>query len=163
MNIASNISSAIFALPSPFELVPNTISNKIIIKIFNNVFFRAIEDGDLNFLENNWVLIEVTDIKLSFSLGLKSGRLVYNQQRQQTNLHISAESCDFLAMVTRKTDPDTLFFQRKIKMQGSTELGLYVKNFLDAFDVESHWVSLRTDQVLQKTYPVLSKILCKDG
>ncbi len=107
------------------------------------------------------MLIEVTDIKLSFSLGLKSGKLIYNQQRQPTNLHISAKSYDFLAMVTRKTDPDTLFFQRKIKMQGSTELGLYVKNFLDAFDVESHWVSLRTDQVLQKTYPVLSKILCR--
>ncbi len=66
-------------------------------------------------------------------------------------------------MVTKQKDPDTLFFQRKIKMQGSTELGLYVKNFLDGFDVESHWFSHKTDQVLQKSYPLLKTIFCQNS
>ena len=87
--------------------------------------------------------------------------LIVGDNQQEYDLCISAKACHFLSMVAKKKDPDTLFFQRKIKMQGSTELGLYVKNFLDAFEVESHWFSYRTEQVLQKSYPLLEKLFCK--
>ncbi|MGB7997639.1 MAG: SCP2 sterol-binding domain-containing protein, partial [Photobacterium halotolerans] len=45
----------------------------------------------------------------------------------------------------RKVDPDTLFFQRRLTMQGDTELGLAVKNLLDSLDLDSlpkslHWL-----------------------
>ncbi len=35
----------------------------------------------------------------------------------------------FLSLV-----PIILFFQRRLRMAGDTELGLYLKNFLDAFE-----------------------------
>jgi predicted lipid carrier protein YhbT len=161
MNIVSKPFNGLL-LQSPFALIPKNISNKIIVMVFNQIFAQSIKDGDLDFLKGNWVLIEVTDISLSFSLGLKSGQLIHNQNRQVTSLRISAKTCDFLDMVCRKKDPDTLFFQRKIKMQGSTELGLYVKNFLDAFDVESHWASFRADQALQNSYPLLKNLFCNN-
>ncbi len=47
---------------------------------------------------------------------------------------ISASSRDFLALLTRDEDPDTLFFSRRLRMEGDTELGLLVKNTLDGID-----------------------------
>jgi predicted lipid carrier protein YhbT len=35
----------------------------------------------------------------------------------------------------RKEDPDTLFFSRRLLMEGDTELGLLVKNTLDALEL----------------------------
>lgn len=37
----------------------------------------------------------------------------------------------------RKEDPDTLFFQRRLQIEGDTELGLYVKNLMDAIELDS--------------------------
>ncbi len=163
MDAAIKQNKGIFSFPSPFSFIPNKISNKVIVSIFNQVFSQSLKEGELDFLQENWVLIEITDINLSFSLGLENNQLTYNQYNQPVDLSISAKSCDFLDMVSKQKDPDTLFFQRKIKMQGSTELGLFVKNFLDAFDVDSNWVSQKTDRILQTTYPLLSKLLCKNN
>ena len=161
MDIVNKQDDRLFFLPSPFSLVPNKVNNAIIASVFNQIFAQAAKQGDLDFLEGNKVLIKVIDIDLSFTLGLESGRLIGNPRTHKDSLQISANSCDFLDMVSKKKDPDTLFFQRKIKMQGSTELGLFVKNFLDAFEVESHWISAKVEKILQTSYPLLSKLLCK--
>ena len=39
-----------------------------------------------------------------------------------------------LALALRREDPDTLFFKRRLVMTGDTDLGLVVKNALDAID-----------------------------
>lgn len=46
-------------------------------------------------------------------------------------------------IAARKEDPDTLFFQRRLRIEGDTELGLYVKNLMDAIDLESMPTLLR--------------------
>ncbi|WP_341646222.1 ubiquinone anaerobic biosynthesis accessory factor UbiT [Thauera sp. SDU_THAU2] len=50
------------------------------------------------------------------------------------DLVISATTRDFIALALREEDPDTLFFSRRLRMEGDTELGLLVKNTLDAVD-----------------------------
>lgn len=50
----------------------------------------------------------------------------------------SASAFDFYLMVRRLEDPDTLFFNRRLKIEGDTELGLVVKNALDGVD----WLAL---------------------
>ncbi len=50
---------------------------------------------------------------------------------------------DFLLLAARREDADTLFFQRRLRMSGDTELGLYLKNFLDAFEPPARWAPLR--------------------
>jgi predicted lipid carrier protein YhbT len=40
----------------------------------------------------------------------------------------------FMQMVARQEDPDTLFFNRELSIEGDTELGLVVKNMLDAVE-----------------------------
>jgi predicted lipid carrier protein YhbT len=47
-----------------------------------------------------------------------------------------------MLLAARREDADTLFFQRRLRMSGDTELGLYLKNFLDAFEPPARWVPL---------------------
>ena len=49
-------------------------------------------------------------------------------------------SSDLLALASRAEDPDTLFFQRRLALEGDTAIGLRVKNLLDAldFDLDAH-------------------------
>lgn len=50
------------------------------------------------------------------------------------DLSIAASVRDFLALGLREEDPDTLFFARRLEIEGDTELGLTVKNLLDGID-----------------------------
>ncbi|MCF8177559.1 MAG: SCP2 sterol-binding domain-containing protein [Sulfuritalea sp.] len=50
------------------------------------------------------------------------------------DLHFTARLSAFLQMVSRQEDPDTLFFNRTLSIEGDTELGLRVKNMLDALE-----------------------------
>lgn len=49
-------------------------------------------------------------------------------------LELRAAMADFVALASAREDADTLFFQRRLKIEGDTELGLVVKNWLDASD-----------------------------
>jgi O2-independent ubiquinone biosynthesis accessory factor UbiT len=53
------------------------------------------------------------------------------------DLTISATARDFLLLLGRREDPDTLFFSRRLVSEGDTELGLLVKNLLDSLDPEA--------------------------
>jgi predicted lipid carrier protein YhbT len=47
-------------------------------------------------------------------------------------LELGATMADLLSLMRADTDADTLFFQRRLRISGDTELGLIVKNWLDA-------------------------------
>ncbi len=53
------------------------------------------------------------------------------------DLTLAATAQDFLALALRREDPDTLFFARRLAMEGDTELGLLVKNTLDTLGPET--------------------------
>ncbi|TXF11737.1 ubiquinone anaerobic biosynthesis accessory factor UbiT [Pelomicrobium methylotrophicum] len=56
------------------------------------------------------------------------------------DLAVSASVADFLRLLLREDDPDTLFFSRRLLLEGDTELGLQVKNALAAVDWPPPWV-----------------------
>jgi predicted lipid carrier protein YhbT len=43
---------------------------------------------------------------------------------------------DFWLMASGGEDPDTLFFQRRLAIEGDTECGLILKNLLDALEYD---------------------------
>jgi predicted lipid carrier protein YhbT len=45
---------------------------------------------------------------------------------------VRASLGDYFALALRREDPDTLFFTRRLVIEGDTELGLEIKNALDA-------------------------------
>ena len=46
-------------------------------------------------------------------------------------------AADFARLALRLEDPDTLFFNRRLLIEGDTDLGLTVKNMLDAVELET--------------------------
>ncbi|HYG45467.1 MAG TPA: SCP2 sterol-binding domain-containing protein [Bordetella sp.] len=50
----------------------------------------------------------------------------------EVDLELGASLGDFVALMRGTSDADTLFFQRRLRVAGDTELGLVVKNWLDA-------------------------------
>ncbi len=48
------------------------------------------------------------------------------------DITLTATAQDFLEIALGREDPDTLFFNRRLVMEGDTELALLVKNHLDA-------------------------------
>ena len=60
------------------------------------------------------------------------------------DVRIHGDLDDFLALASRREDPDTLFFARRLSIEGDTELGLAIKNLLDSldFDLGKHFSSV---------------------
>ena len=133
----SPILPSIFGLP--LKLVPESVSMSVFARALNALFKQEIADGELDFMEDKIVGIKVSDALLSFSFTLKSEQFVACHQRVKPDLVIEGSVYHFLLLASRREDPDTLFFNRKLKLSGDTELGLYVKNFLDAVDVTERW------------------------
>lgn len=78
--------------------------------------------------------LRVTDAGIVFDYMWRGGRFVALRPGARADLEIAASARDFLALARREEDPDTLFFSRRLAMEGDTELGLLVKNTLDAID-----------------------------
>lgn len=79
--------------------------------------------------------IHVRDARLSFDFSFDGTRFVPLRRQPRPDLTISASGPDFLRIARREEDPDTLFFSRRLSMEGDTELGLVVKNTLDALEL----------------------------
>ena len=54
--------------------------------------------------------------------------------RREPDLAFAAHLSAYLQLLSRQEDPDTLFFNRELEITGDTELGLIVKNMLDAVE-----------------------------
>lgn len=79
--------------------------------------------------------ITVEDLGLRSSFVVRDGafRPLWNRgSTGAAELELGAKLADFLALMREETDADTLFFQRRLRIAGDTELGLIVKNWLDA-------------------------------
>lgn len=79
--------------------------------------------------------IHVRDARLTFDFTWAGERFAACSKLQAPDLTIAASAHDFLRLAQRQEDPDTLFFSRRLSMQGDTELGLVVKNALDALEL----------------------------
>jgi len=83
--------------------------------------------------------IRVNDAGLVLRFALGEGGFRPRLDTAAADLTISARTRDFLTLLAREEDADALFFSRRLLMEGDTELGLLLKNTLDAVD----WPSLR--------------------
>ena len=73
-------------------------------------------------------------LTLDFTLTARGFRRATPAAGQKPDLIISATTRDFMALALREEDADTLFFSRRLRMEGDTDHGLLVKNTLDAVD-----------------------------
>ncbi|OSK65506.1 putative lipid carrier protein [Escherichia coli E1114] len=129
-------------LSVPVKLTPFALKRQVLEQVLSWQFRQALDDGELEFLEVRWLSIHVRDIDLQWFTSVVNGKLVVSQNAQ-ADVSFSADASDLLMIAARKQDPDTLFFQRRLVIEGDTELGLYVKNLMDAIELEQMPKALR--------------------
>lgn len=135
----SSLPPFLYPLTLPLRLFPGTLHSQILASILNQVMREAIASGELDFLQGRQVSIEIEDLGVSYRLGLENGRIRGYRDLRPADAIIAGNLYEFLLLAARREDADTLFFQRRLRMSGDTELGLYLKNFLDAFEPPPRW------------------------
>ncbi|KES19672.1 SCP2 domain-containing protein [Gilliamella apicola] len=116
--------------------IPFNLKKQVIEQLLQLQFKHSLEDGDLDFLENRWLKIEVTDLQLIWFVSLIENKLVVSRE-EIADVSFIGNANDLIMIATRRQDPDTLFFQRRLIVEGDTELGLYVKNLMDSIELET--------------------------
>ncbi|HEY1843863.1 MAG TPA: SCP2 domain-containing protein [Buttiauxella sp.] len=123
-------------LRTPVKLTPFALKRQVIEQVLAWQFRQALEDDELAFLEGRWLSIEVRDLGLKWFTSVQDNKLVVREDAP-ADVSFSAQANDLLMIAARKQDPDTLFFQRRLVIEGDTELGLYVKNLMDAIELDA--------------------------
>jgi len=90
----------------------------------------------LQILRGRRFRIHVRDAQSKFDFLWDGRRFVPGRwSAEQIDMTLGASALDFVLLAQRQQDPDTLFFERRLTMEGDTELGLVVKNTLDALEL----------------------------
>jgi len=96
---------------------------------------KLLPEDSLELLENRTFFVEVLDTGGRACFTYRQGLfrpLFYVPEA--LDLTFRANLSAFLQLLARQEDPDTLFFNRELSIEGDTELGLVVKNMLDAVE-----------------------------
>ncbi len=79
--------------------------------------------------------LEVLDLGVSAHLYCNQGKFqawLAPQPNAQADVKLAANAADLLQLAAGVADADTLFFRRRLKMQGDTETGVALKYWLDS-------------------------------
>lgn len=122
--------------------LPDGVHSELLSRLFNHLLRGQYMADQLYDLDGKRLAIRIKDTRTELLF-----RIEGNQLRRQPKLgdkawdvRISGNLADFWLLASRCEDPDTLFFNRTLAIEGETEAGLYLKNLLDAldFDLQQH-------------------------
>lgn len=129
-------------LPGPvgqiLSRLPTYPGSLLFVTGLNFALKPQLPEDTLHMLEGHSLRIRVTDAQVVFDFIYRNGAFHAARHVGDVALTIGANAHDFLLLMQRKEDPDTLFFSRRLSMEGDTELGLLVKNSLDAIDLSDY-------------------------
>ncbi|HKE93452.1 MAG TPA: SCP2 sterol-binding domain-containing protein [Povalibacter sp.] len=125
-------------IPSPLHrllrFIPTPAHEHLVASILNQALRGQPLRERLGELTGKRIRLCVVDVPLTLTFEIVNGGL----QRSSVEPHVTLRGTwhDFLALARRREDPDTLFFQRRLAVEGETETGLHLKNLLDGWDYD---------------------------
>lgn len=126
-------------LPAPAPMldvidraIPVPLKQLVAEEPLNRLFATAIADGEFDDFEGRRIRLETTGGQPGITFGFWAGRLRIIDGPGEATIRGSLAS--FRILAERRQDPDQLFFQRKLVIEGDTELGLGLKNLLDSLE-----------------------------
>jgi predicted lipid carrier protein YhbT len=143
-NLSNLFSIPRFKLPSFVSAIGNRLPqwpHAVVLASGLNALLKMklLPKDSLALLEGRSFLVDVLDTGGRASFTYRDGlfRPLFSLPTTP-DLAFGANLSAFLQLALRQEDPDTLFFNRELSIEGDTELGLIVKNMLDAVE----WPSL---------------------
>ena len=154
----SNFRLPAFTLPAPLARIAARLPQRpptfALTTALNLALGRILSRDDLEPLTGRHLRLRVRDAGLTLDFTLGSRGFVPLSGGGEPDLTLTANVRDYMALALREEDADTLFFGRRLLMEGATDLGLLVKNTLDAVD----WDALQTEyapaNVLRRLNPL---------
>ena len=130
----------IWPLRTLLHTVPDRVHTEMMCRAANHFLRGQSLVERLDWLEGKRVCLSIADVGNALCFLIEAGKLHSDRSGHPWDVRIEGNLADFLLLATRAEDPDTLFFARRLSIEGDTEVGLYVKNLLDGldFDFESH-------------------------
>ncbi len=122
------------AVFQPLLFVTAPVQRMIVERVLNQVLGPQLGDGELDFLEERHLRVHVKDVGFDWFITKQGPRLALIGRVRRPAVSITGNAREFLLLAAGSEDPDTLFFQRRLAVEGDTELGLLVKNLLDSID-----------------------------
>lgn len=129
-------------LSLPLKFTPFALKRQLLEQVLGWQFQQALAEGDLDFLNDRWLGIEITDLALRWLMTVENGKLRVCDHAQP-DVSFIGNANDLVLVAARREDPDTLFFKRRLRIEGDTELGLNVKNLMDSIEPENMPALLR--------------------
>ncbi len=125
-------------LPAPvgrvLSLLPAHPGSRLFATALNLALARHLPEDVRAALSGRRLRLYAIDARIGFDFRWSGRAFAACPPGGNADLTISASLHDFSLLAARKEDPDTLFFSRRLVMEGDTELGLLVKNTLDAIE-----------------------------
>ncbi len=118
----------------PLLFVTAPAQRMVLGRMLNQVLGPQLSDGELDFLAQRHLRIHAKDIGFDCFITKRGPRLEATRPVAAPAVSITGDAREFLLLAAGREDPDTLFFQRRLVIEGDTELGLCVKNLLDSVD-----------------------------
>ena len=106
----------------------------ILVQTLNQMLRRGLLPADMTQFAGRHFQLDVLDLGISIRFSADTQRFTAENYPGAPDLRLAANSADYLRMILREEDPDTLFFNRKLQIEGDTALGLATKNLLDCVD-----------------------------
>lgn len=125
--------------------LPDALHTEFLGRFFNHLLQGQPLAEQLQALEGKCLSLVISDADTELLFLINKGQLQRcPRARQAWNVRIKGRLEDFWLLATRREDPDTLFFNRQLALEGETEAGLYLKNMLDAleFDWQAHLLAV---------------------
>lgn len=129
----SRVTKALASIP--LGRIPESLHSRLLCEVLNRVLEPELREGELDFLEHRCLAIQIPELSTRFRITMKGARL-HPATHRTPELTLRGGVREFLQLAVREEDPDTLFFQRRLHLDGESELGLLVKNFLDALEID---------------------------
>ncbi|MBK6862941.1 MAG: SCP2 sterol-binding domain-containing protein [Ideonella sp.] len=114
------------------ERLPVEPPSFVLARLLDRMLLARLPDDARAALAERTVEIAVSDLGLRVRLQLGPRGFRVAPPRSETALRIAAPAASYWRLLRGDDDADRLFFERALVMEGDTEMGLVLKNTLDA-------------------------------
>jgi O2-independent ubiquinone biosynthesis accessory factor UbiT len=115
--------------------LPRYPASRAFTTLLNLTLRRKFPSDVLEALEGHCFVIEAEDAGVQLMFTIRRQRFVPTHTATEPTLRFRASTWDYITLAAREADPDTLFFNRRLSIEGDTETALLVKNTMDTIDI----------------------------
>ncbi len=138
--------------------LPDSFHSQLFCRVCTQLMRGQSIQKKLGKLDGKIIRLTITDTGNSLCFQFTHmGLRAVDSNNTADNVHIKGSLKNFLLLATHNEDPDTLFFNQELSLEGNTADGLYLRNSLDAmeFNTQAHLQAVFGHSVAGVVGPVI--------